>query len=387
MERPARLSATFVRQVNQPGRYGDGRGGFGLSLLVKAMTNGRLSKSWSQRLRIAGRPGNIGLGSFPLVSLAEARDMALENARAVRQGKDPRADRASKAPLFEAAAERVIAMHAAGWKDGGKSAAQWQASLRDYALPRLGKLRVDAITTADVLAVLEPVWNDKRETARRVKQRISRIMQWAIAEGHRGDDPAGPALGAALPANGHQRKHQTALPHAEVAAAIRKVRASGAYPTTKLALEFLTLTAARSGECRGARREEIDLDVATWTVPADRMKSKREHAVPLSGRALEVLAETRQYADTSGLVFPSPTGRVLSDNTLSKLLRELGIPCVVHGMRSSFRDWAGDTGQPREVAEHALAHVVRGVEGAYQRSTMYDRRRELMTAWSDYVAG
>ena len=389
MKRPVRLSATFCRQVNEPGRYGDGRGSFGLSLLVKETSTGRWAKSWSQRLRIAGRPVSIGLGGYPLVSLQEARDMALDNARTVRRGGDPRADRAaSKAPLFEVAAERVIEMHAAGWKDGGKSAAQWRASLRDYAMPRLGKLQVDAITTADVLAVVEPIWNTRRETARRVKQRISRIMQWAVAEGHRSDDPAGPALGgAALPKNGHHRRHQTALPHADVADAIRSVRESGAYFTTKLALEFLTLTATRSGEVRGATWSEVDLDAATWTVPAERMKSKREHAVPLSGRALAVLAEAAKYRDTSGLVFPSATGRVLSDNTLSKLLRELQIPAVIHGMRSSFRDWCADAGQPREVAEHALAHVVRGVEGAYQRSTMFERRRALMDAWGAYVTG
>ena len=164
------------------------------------------------------------------------------------------------------------------------------------------------------------------------------------------------------------------------------MRASGAYPTTKLALEFLTLTACRSGEVRGARWDEVNLETATWTVPGSRMKSKREHAVPLSGRALEVLAEARQFSDSSGLVFPSPTGRVLSDNTLSKLLRGLEIPCVVHGMRSSFRDWAGDVGQPREVAEHALAHIVKGVEGAYQRSSMFERRRELMQTWICYLA-
>ena len=378
--RRTNLSAAFVKTVAQPGKYHDQHG---LILRVKHAE----SKQWIWRGTVRGKVRDFGLGGFPYVTLAEARETAFQYRKLSRAGGDPGALRTGRAvPTFAEAAETVVELHAAGWKDGGKSVAQWRASLRDYAMPRLGRRRVSDINTADVMAVLLPIWNEKRETARRVRQRISTVMRWAVAEGHRQDNPAGEAIGAALPKNGHERRHQTALPHGNVAGALAKVRESGAYPVTKLALEFATLTACRSGEVRGARWDEINLETATWFVPPSRMKSKREHAVPLSGRALEILAEASEYQDSTGLVFSSPTGRVLSDNTLSKLLRELGIPCVVHGMRSSFRDWCGDTGQPREIAEAALAHIVKGVEGAYARTTMVERRRALVQAWADYLA-
>ena len=384
MNRPKQLSATFVKTVNRPGRYGDGRGGYGLSLLVKGTSTGRLSKTWSQRIRVNGEPCNVGLGPYPVVSLAEARAAALENRRAVAQGRDPR-DRSGGVPTFAQAVEKVIAIHGPTWRDGARSAEIWRSSLRDYTMPRLGRKPVDKITTADVLAVLVPIWSTKRETARRVRQRIGAIMKWAVARGYREDNPAGDAIGAALPKNGSPQQHQRALPHAEVGAALRKVHASGAYKATVLAFEFLVLTASRSGEVRGARWEEIDFETATWTVPGERMKTGRPHRVPLSRRALEVLAEARELADYSGLIFPSPRGKVLSDMTISKLVKELGIPAVPHGFRSSFRDWCGETGKPREIAEAALAHVVGGVEGAYARSDLFKRRAELMEAWCDYL--
>ena len=237
------------------------------------------------------------------------------------------------------------------------------------------------------MACLLPVWNEKRETARRVRQRIGAVMKWAVANGYRQDNPAGEAIAAALPKSTGVQKHMRALPHADVAAALASVRASGAWASTKLAFEFLVLTAARSGEVRFATWNEIDLDGAVWTVPAERMKAQREHRVPLSDRALGVLREAREYADGSGLLFPSQTGRVLSDTTISKLVKEQGIAAVPHGFRSSFRDWCSDTGQAREVAEMALAHVVRGVEGAYARSDLFERRRSLMDRWAAYITG
>ena len=387
MKRPARLSASFVRAVKIPGRYGDGRGGFGLSLLVKDSLSvpGRLSKSWSQRLRVDGKPINMGLGPYPLVTLAEARDKALENSRAVRQGHDPRSASNSAAPTFAQALNAVIQLHAANWRARGRSEKQWRASMEAYALPRLGSRPVDAITSADVLAILMPIWNDKRETASRVRQRISATMKWAIAQGHRLDDPAGDAISEALPKNVNGKAHHRALPHGKVAAALKIIGDTRAHPTTKLGLEFLVLTAARSGEIRGARWDEIDVDSATWTIPGERMKAGKPHRVPLSARAIEVLAKAREHANDSDLVFPGPAGRAVSPEAYSKLLHENGVGCVPHGFRSSFRDWCSETGQPREVAEHALAHVVRGVEGAYQRSDLFDRRRDLMAAWADYV--
>ncbi len=384
MKRPKTLSATFVKTITVPGRYGDGRGGYGLSLLVKPTSTGRLSKTWSQRLRIAGRPCNIGLGAYPVVTLAEARKAALENRRAVARGRDPRT---GGMPTFAAAVDRVIAIHAASWRDSGRSEKQWRASLRDYAMPQLGRKPVDKITTADVLAVLVPIWSAKPETARRVRQRIGAVMRWAVAEGYRDDNPAGEAIGAALPKNGGRQEHRQALPYPEVGGTLAKVRASQAWPATKLALEFLTLTACRSGEVRGARWEEINLDTATWTVPAARMKAGLAHRAPLSGRAIAVLDAARELSDDSGLVFPSVRGVQLSDSTLSKLLRDLGVPAVPHGMRSSFRDWAAEcTDAPREVCELALAHVNSDrVEAAYRRSDLFERRRALMEQWAAYV--
>lgn len=386
MKRPVRLSATFVNTVNVPGRYGDGRGGHGLSLLVKPASTGGFSKSWAQRIRLDGKAANVGLGAYPVVTLARARQKALANARIVSEDRDPR-DRANRAPTFEQAVETVIGIHADNWKDGGKSAAQWRASLRDYAVPKIGRKRVDRIRTADVMEVLLPVWSTKRETARRVRQRIGAVMKWAVAQGYREDNPAGDAISAALPRNSIRRRHQKALPHSGVAEALARVRASKAHRATALAFEFLVLTACRSGEVRGARWDEVDDAAATWTVPPERMKAKLEHRVPLSERAVAVLDEARELADRGGLVFPSPTGRLLSDSTLSKLLRELGIGAVPHGFRSSFRDWAAErTDVPREVCELALAHVNNDrVEAAYRRSDLFERRRALMDDWAHYI--
>ena len=378
--RPAKLSAALVAKVKEPGRYGDGRGGYGLSLLVKPRANGGLRKVWCQRLRINGKLVDLGLGAYPIVTLAEARAAALANRRATFKGIDPRA---TGIPTFEEAAERVIRLHEPNWRNGAKSADQWRASLRDYALPRIGKMPLDKIMPQDVLACLTPIWNDKRETARRVRQRIQAVMRWAVAQNYRADDPVA-AISAALPKNGGKKQHFTALPWQAVGDALNTIAASDAYPTTALAMRFVALTAARSGEARLARWTEIDGD--TWTIPGERMKAGREHRVPLSEAALAVLEEAKEYADSTGLIFPSAAGKAMSDSTLSKLCRETGIGCVPHGFRSSFRQWAADTGKSRELAEMALAHTVRGVEGAYQRSDILERRRELMDAWAAQVS-
>ena len=232
---------------------------------------------------------------------------------------------------------------------------------------------MSSVDTAAVLAVLSPIWNEKPVTARRVRQRIGAVMKWAVAQGYRTDNPAGDAIAKALPRGSNGVKHRTALPHGEVSAAVARIWASRAAVTTKLAFEFLVLTAGRSGEVRLATWNEIDLDAAVWTIPAERMKTARPHRVPLAGRAVELLREAADVADGSGLVFPSPRGKALSDMAISKLVKEQGIAAVPHGFRSSFRDWCGDTGQPRELAEMALAHVVRGVEGAYARSDLFER--------------
>ena len=379
-----RLSPAFVRKASKPGRYYDGNG-----LFLKIDPSG--AKRWGQRLVIHGRQRTLGLGGCALVSLAEARQAALENRKIARAGGDPLARRhISETPSFEAAAATVIDLHRHGWRNE-KHAAQWEATLRGYVFPRLGKRSVADISTADVMAVLMPIWNEKPETARRVRQRISTVMKWAVAQGYRADNPAGDAIGAALPKhNGKSKRHHRALPHGEVAAAIETVRGSGAGIAVKLAFEFLILTAARSGEVRLATWDEIDKEAATWTVPAARMKAGLEHRVPLCDRAMAILDEARAIADGSRLIFPGTrAGKPLSDMTLSKLMRDLGLDGVPHGFRSSFRDWAAEcTNASREVMEAALAHTVRNkVEAAYRRTDLFERRRTLMDQWASYLDG
>ena len=379
-----RLSPAFVRKASKPGRYYDGNG-----LFLKIDPSG--AKRWGQRLVIHGRQRTLGLGGCVLVSLAEARQAALENRKIARAGGDPLARRhISETRSFEAAAATVIDLHRHGWRNE-KHAAQWEATLRGYVFPRLGKRSVADISTADVMAVLMPIWNEKPETARRVRQRISTVMKWAVAQGYRADNPAGDAIGAALPRhNGKSKHHHRALPHGEVAAAIETVRNSGAGIAVKLAFEFLILTAARSGEVRLATWDEIDTEAATWTVPAARMKAGLEHRVPLCDRAMAILDEARAIADGSRLIFPGTrAGKPLSDMTLSKLMRDLGLDGVPHGFRSSFRDWAAEcTNASREVMEAALAHTVRNtVEAAYSRTDLFERRRTLMDQWASYLDG
>ncbi len=390
MSRPRRLSATFVKNVNRPGRYGDGHGGYGLSLLVKPRSHGGFSKTFSQRLRINGRPFNLGLGPFPLISLQKAREHAVANARTVRDGTDPRAERKGQPfiPTFAEATERVIGIHAQNWKQGSKTERLWRAMFRDYVLPQLGNAPVCDITTSDVLAVLTPIWAEKHVTAKKVRQRISTVMDWAIAEGLRQDNPVAATV-AALPRKTAETSHHRALPFVEVSNALERIRTSSAYPVTKMAIEFLTLTTTRSGETRGALWTEIDTESATWTIPKTRMKSKREHKIPLTRQAMEILAVAKSYENDSGLIFPSVRGKQLSDNTLSKLFRELGLSGTPHGLRSSFRDWAAEcTDFPSEICEFALAHVEgSSAERAYRRTDYFEKRRRLMEAWAQYLDG
>ncbi len=377
------LTAAFVARAKTPGRYGDGgRGGLGLYLRVHRMKSGRISRSWGQRIRVAGKPTNLGLGSYPVVTLREAREKALENRRAAHRGHDPRD---AGVPTFEAAVEKVIAIHSPTWKNPSRMARQWRQTLRDYAHPRIGRKRANEVATADVLAILKPIWSSKPSTAKAVRNRIGAVMKWAVAKGYRPDNPAGDAITAALPRNGNATRHHKALPHGAVAEALAELRNSESHAGVRLALEFMVLTATRSNEVRGAAWSEIDHDV--WTIPASRMKAKREHRVPLSRRALEIL-EARQRLDDGGIVFRGAKGGRIHASMFSKLLRHLGIGGTPHGMRSSFRDWCSETGVAREVAEAALAHKVRSqAEAAYARSDLLDRRREVMEAWGDYLVG
>ena len=358
-----KLTAAGVRAA-PPGVHGDLHG-----LRLRVLPSG--TRQWVWRGTVEGKRVDLGLGGFPYTSLAEARELAFQYRKAARSGVDPRTLRGGRSvPTLAEACERVIALRMDGWKDGGRSADQWRASLRDHAAP-LADVRVDRISASDVLRVLTPVWHAKPATAHRVRTRISAVMKWAIAEGHRPDDPAGEAIRAALPKNGNgHTRHHRAVGHASVADVLAKVQESGAWagaPGARLAIEFCTLTATRSGEARQARWDEIDAEAQTWTIPGARMKTGKPHRVPLSRQALRVLDEARRLGGDDGLVFPSArVPRPVAGPVLGALLRDLDTGTTLHGMRSAFRSWCADTGVDREVAEAGLAHVFRGVEGAYQ---------------------
>ena len=377
------LNTRFVESVRTPGRYGSGRGGFGLSLLVRVRANGTLSKTWSQRLRVHGKPVMIGLGTYPIVTLREARDAALENLRTLNRGDDPRTPE-TKVVTFRDAAAEVLRVHGPTWRAEGATTAWW-ASMENHVLPSIGHKPIAEVSSADVLSILKPLWNTQHETAKRAKQRIGVVMKHAITEGHRSDNPCDTVL-AALPKRNGNGSHHRALDHSEVGAALATVAASSAKDVTKQALGMIALTACRSGEVRGMAWNEVDMESATWTIPASRMKAGNEHRVPLSTAALAILRE-RQRLSTGSLVFATDRGKMMTAAALSVLLKRNGVGGVVHGFRSSFRSWCADTGVNREVAEAALAHVVAGVEGAYQRSDLFSARREVMQQWSDYVKG
>ena len=377
-----RLSAAFVRSA-PPGRYCDGNG---LYLFVQPSG----ARSWVQRLVIRGRRRDFGLGGVALVSLAEAREKARANRKLAREGGDPLAEkrRAQGMPTFAEAAERVVEQKRSGWRTP-RQAHDWMASLRRYAFPRIGRTLITEVTSGDMLEILGPIWHTRAPTARVLRQRIRTVLEWAVAMEFRTDNPAD-RVASFLGPQETMVRHMRAVPHREVASALDKVWASHAMPVSKLAFEFLVLTAARWGEVRWAEWSEIDLAEGVWTVPEARMKAKREHRVPLCRRALELLEGTRKLDDRSGpLVFTRKGGQPLADRQLRQLLQQQEIAAVPHGFRSSFRDWAADeTDHPREVVEAALAHVVQNkVEAAYRRTDLFERRRRLMDDWAEYLAG
>ncbi|HRO53751.1 MAG TPA: integrase arm-type DNA-binding domain-containing protein [Alicycliphilus sp.] len=384
-----KLTAAQVRSPLEPGKYHDGSG-TGLFLLVKP--NG--SRFWVQRITIRGKRSELGLGSPPLVSLALAREQATENKRTARAGGDPLRDkREAQAVLtFAEAARKVHELHRPTWRNP-KHAAQFISTLETYAFPRMGNMKVGEVTAADVLAVLSPIWNVKRETARRVKQRIGTVLEWAVAQGWRQDNPAD-AIAQALPKDRQAKDHRKALPSAKVAECLAAVKASGAGLSTKLAFELLVLTASRSGEVRLARWGQINWTAEggpVWHRPASMMKAKVPHSVPLSKQAVAVLKAAQALGnpeDAEALIFPGTVkGKPLSDATLLKLVREQGYDIDIHGFRTSFRTWTQErTNFPREVAEAALAHTVQNkAEAAYARSDLIEKRRALGEAWVGYL--
>lgn len=381
--KPAKaLTAAFVRSAREPGKYFDGHG-----LFLKVVPGG--SRQWVQRIVIRGRRREIGLGGADLVSLADARTAALDNRRVARNGGDPLADRqrARNMPTF---AEAMVEAHKELSFGNPKDGKAFLSSLNAYVVPKFGARAVCEVTGPDVRAAVLAVRDEKPEVARKLVLRCSAVFKWALGEGLRADNPA-TAQVLALPPVSRKAKlagHRKAMPYGAVAGCIDTVKASGAWAATKLALEFLILTAARSGEVRAATWSEIDRSAGNWNVPASRMKMGKPHVVPLSPRALAVLAEAEALRDGSDLLFPSARGKPLSDMTLSKLVKDLGFPVDVHGFRTSFRTWAQEqTNFPFEVCETALAHSVGDAASqAYARSDLLKKRRKLMEAWASYLA-
>ena len=376
-----KLTVKEIEALNRPGRHADGQG-----LYLQVAPGG--SKSWINRLTINGKRREIGLGGFPAVSLSDARKKARENKWLVASGQFPTAkSERPVVPTFEEAARQCHQANAPRWRSGTHTN-NWIATLNKYAFPVMGKMPVNEIQSSHVLSVLTPIWGTKQETARRVRQRIRTTFKWAMAHGYVTANPAGEVIDGALPPMPKLKTHFRALPYQEVPAAIRTVAESKASLAVKLCFEFAVYTAARSGEARGATWQEIRLEAREWRIPASRMKGRVEHRVPLSQPAMDVLARARELKDDSGLVFPSPTGKMLSDSTVSKLLRENGIAGVPHGFRSSFRDWADEnTNATWAAMEKSLAHTVGSdVVRSYARSDLLAQRRELMDAWAEFLS-
>ena len=381
MARTKRLTAKTVEHA-PPGKHSDGAS---LTLVVKP--TGR--RSWVMRVTVDGKRRDIGIGGYPTVSLADARQKAAELRAEVADGGDPAlAKRAPQVPTFAEAARRVHEMNLPRWRNG-RAARQWLASLETYAFPKLGALPLNRIERSDVLAVLLPIWTAKPETARRVRQRIRKVFEYGTAHGWIDLNPAGEVINGALPTMPKVKNHQRALHYSEVPAALDKVAASEASDASKLALAFIVLTAARSGEVRNATWDEIDFDAAEWRIPAERMKAGAAHVVPLSRQALDVLDAAKALDDGSGLIFPSPLrpGHPLVWEALLKVLASNGIDSTAHGFRSSFRTWTLEcTSTPWAVGEAALAHTLgTKTETAYIRGDLRAQRAELMQSWADYA--
>lgn len=394
MPRPVnKLSALRVKNASTPGYLGDGDG---LYLQVSKIG----TKSWVFRYQLAGRARELGLGSIRTFTLQEARERARRCRQLLADGVDPIAQRdverqqqrleAARAQTFDQCAAAYIAAHRAGWKNA-KHAEQWENTLAAYASPAFGALPVADIDTAAVMRALGPIWNTKTETASRVRGRIEKVLDWATVQGFRtGENPARwrGHLDKLLPKRSKVQKvqHHPALPYAEAPAFMAKLRAQEGIAAR--ALEFLILTATRTGEVIGAQWDEFDLDAGSWTIPAERMKAGKEHEVPLSARALEIVQGLAKMRP-GGYVFPGRRPRdPLSNMALLALLKRMGrSDLTAHGFRSTFSDWAHETTSfPGEVIEMALAHTIRNkVEAAYRRGNLREKRRELMDAWAVFA--
>lgn len=391
---PEPLGPLAVSRLNTPGLHAVG-GVPGLALQV-LKSGGR---TWILRVMVGSRRREMGLGGYPGVTLAMAREAARDARDLIRRGIDPiEAGKEARAALtipstdgytFRAAAEAYIAAHEASWKNP-KHRDQWTATLKNYAYPVMGKLDVSAIELPHVMRVLEPIWVKKTETAKRLRGRMEMVLDWATARGFRsGPNPArwrghlDKLL--AKPSKVHRITHHRALPIDDMKTFMARLRA--AEGTGARALEFAILTAARSGEVRGATWNEIDLNARVWTISAARMKAAREHRAPLSTAAVAILG-TLPAGRPDSYLFKAAHGGRISDMTISAVLRRLEVDAVPHGFRSTFRDWAAErTTYPNEVAEMALAHAVGNkVEAAYRRGDLFEKRLAMMDEWAEFCS-
>jgi integrase len=378
-----RLNARSVTMIVKNGRHADGGG-----LYLSISANG--GRRWVFLFRWHGKPTEIGLGSARDVTLARARELAAQARAKLAEGINPKdARRPSEGATFGECANRVIEAMRPSWRNG-KHAGQWEMTLRDYAAP-IRRLPADKITTDDVLSILKPLWNEKPETASRLRGRIERVLDAAKAQGLRtGENPARwrGHLDQLLPKRQRlTRGHHAAMAYAELPAFMMDLKNRQA--TAARALEFAILTAARSGEVLDARWDEIDVDRAVWCIPAARMKAGREHRVPLSKEALELIKALLEVRQGEAVFSGQKAGKPLSVMALAMVLRRMKIAGVtVHGFRSSFRDWAAEcTNFANEVCEAALAHVIENkAEAAYRRGDLFEKRRKLMEAWATYCA-
>ena len=379
-----RLTHTFVKTVTRPGRYGDGRGGLGLSVLVKKTAAGGWSKTWSQRLRIGRKIATMGFGSFPVVTLADARKRALDNARRVNQGEDILKP-PPIIPTVDEAFDIVIEQRRPSWK-GEQTEAIWDLAKR-YCKPISSK-PVSEVKQKDVIDILAPIWQKKPNMARQVRSNLSIVMIWAINREYRASNPA---TRAAVQELGKQPpgSHHPSLAEDQLGSALAKIRDAGARWAETYCLIFLAFTGVRSGEARKATWEQINLDSATWTIPGSKMKNSIMHKVPLSTQVVEILLYAREQTGRSeGVIFPPERGgHHMNSQRLSGLMKKLEIPAVPHGDRSSLRNWAGgraDIAQP--AAEMVLGHKQgERIEKVYMTSDFFEHRRPIMQEWADFL--
>ena len=373
-----KLNIAKINSLRKPGRYGDGG-----TLFLVVSPNG--SKSFVQRLTINGVRRDIGLGPWPLTSLTEARGAAFDNRRIARKGGDPRQPR-HEVPMFQEAAQAKHAELEHTWRNA-KHRKTWLQSLKKHAYPMLADMRVDRIKPSDVLRVLTPIWNDRKETARRVRQRIRTVLSWCEAHEYVDRNVAGDCIDGALHRQAGKQEHLRSLPYADVPELVRVLQSGPGSLVNKLCLLFTILTAVRGNEAREARWEEIDLNGRMWRIPGSRMKMGEDHDQPLSQAALEVLKAARVLDKGSGLIFPSKNkpDQSLSNAAFMNLLRRIGYAdrTTAHGFRSTFRTWASECTEATTRAKKlSTAHKPGdAIEDAYDRALVLDQRRRLMEQW------